>query len=189
MTKHIDLQHDAEQTEVYRPVVVAKLSASQNLPFDHRATEDECARLAMLFEAISVDRFRFSGILMPSGDADWSVKGRVQATIIQECVVTLAPVVSRIDEPMHRRFMPVSQDQDLIDFDPEADDDVNPLGDVIDLGAVAIEVVSLALDPYPRAPDAGLDPQILGDPSDADEGKRKPFAALEALRRKMADKD
>jgi hypothetical protein len=48
-------------------------------------------------------------------------------------------------------------------------------GAVADLGEALAEQLALALDPYPRAPDAALPPE-------AEEAPASPFARLAALR-------
>ena len=63
--------------------------------------------------------------------------------------------------------------------DPDEDDEIEPLGDRIDLGRVAVEALALALPAYPRKPGAELRPR---DRRGGDEPK--PFAALAALRGK-----
>ncbi len=65
----------------------------------------------------------------------------------------------------------------------EEDEDIEPLGDRIDLGLVAIEALALALPPYPRKEGAALAETL---PDDAEETETvKPFAALAALRDKL----
>ncbi|HRO12733.1 MAG TPA: DUF177 domain-containing protein, partial [Amaricoccus sp.] len=72
--------------------------------------------------------------------------------------------------------------------DPEEDDEIEPLGDRIDLGLVATEALALALPAYPRKPGATL-AEEAGEPEDAlpEEGGQKPFAALAALRGKLGE--
>jgi uncharacterized metal-binding protein YceD (DUF177 family) len=115
------------------------------------------------------------------GDDGLHVSGSVSATVGQTCVVTLEPLVNEIDETVDLTFVPrpapepsdeetKPQPRDVKWNDPE------PLvGGTIDLGALAIEFLILALDPYPRKPGAVFEP-----PKDdaADPG---PFAALAEL--------
>ena len=66
---------------------------------------------------------------------------------------------------------------------PDEDDEIEPLGERIDLGLVAIEALALALPAYPRKPGASFGPpeSALGE----EESEAKPFAALAALRGKI----
>lgn len=173
--------------EMSRPVLVARLGDTESHSFTETATEDELRALARLFDARSVDKFRFTATLTPLGRAGWQLDGRLEATIIQNCVVTLAPVTARISEPMHRRFLP--EDVPATDLDPEEEDDTDPLGDRIDLGGVAIETAALALDPYPRAEGAEEEAERLlsrAAPGPDDVAPREnPFARLAELKQKL----
>ena len=92
-----------------------------------------------------------------------AVTGQVEATVGQSCIVTLEPIENRVSEPVDLTFAPQSDPAFASEDPPE------PLtGDVIDLGAVAVEFLMLGIDPYPRkegvefvspaAADAGLSP-------------------------------
>jgi hypothetical protein len=113
------------------------------------------------------------------------VTGRVRARIGQDCVVTLDPIESEIDEPIDLIFAPPEQIPELSDLvdeaaesDTEIPDPPEPIiNGVIDLGRLATDALFLAVDPYPRKPDAVFEPLIAAaDPMD------HPFAALKALR-------
>jgi Large ribosomal RNA subunit accumulation protein YceD len=154
----------------------------------HRAFEaNEAAREAMAKIA------SLREILAASASFDVSLKsggrvhvtGRVRARIRQVCVVTLDPIENEIDEPIDLTFAPVEQIprlSDLVDDSAESDEEIpdppEPITDgVIDLGRLATDALFLAVDPYPRRPDAVFEPtpEII-DPDD------HPFAALKALK-------
>lgn len=129
--------------------------------------------------------------LVPIHQGRVKVTGRLRATVGQTCVVTLDPVDNRIDEPIDLVFAPPSQIPemaDLVDDDlppgDEAPDPLEPIerGGIIDLGQVATDALFLAIDPYPRRPDAVFQPPVT--PEDPDE---HPFAALKALKSPAAD--
>jgi len=66
---------------------------------------------------------------------------------------------------------------EAIASETEITDGPEPMVDgVIDLGRLAIDVLLLAIDPYPRKPGAVFEPEVAtADPDD------HPFAALKAL--------
>jgi hypothetical protein len=120
----------------------------------------------------------------PESQGRVHVTGRVQARIGQTCVVTLDPIESEIDEPIDLIFAPPEQIPELSDLvdeaaesDTEIPDPPEPIiNGVIDLGRLATDALFLAVDPYPRKPDAIFEPLIAAaDPLD------HPFAALKAL--------
>jgi len=113
------------------------------------------------------------------------VTGQVRARVGQVCVVTLEPIENEIDEPIDVIFAPMEQIpqlSDLVDDAARSNEDISdppePIVDgVIDLGRLATDALFLAVDPYPRRPDAVFEPTPEAiDPDD------HPFAALKALR-------
>src|SRR4029077_4393539 len=90
------------------------------------------------------------------------VTGRVRARIGQTCVVTLDPIENEIDEDIDLMFAPpeqISQLSDLVEEAAESDTEIpDPpepiINGVIDLGRLATDALFLAVDPYPRKPDA-----------------------------------
>jgi hypothetical protein len=108
------------------------------------------------------------------------VDGEVSATVEQTCIVTLESMTSEIREPIELVFMPAgaSAPADATDLDPTAADAPEDLVDgVADVGAAATEFLLLAIDPYPRKPDA-----VFDAPTSDDAGAH-PFAALAALKK------
>src|SRR3546814_12887337 len=77
--------------------------------------------------------------------------------------------------------MPVTEAEEEVEID-SADCDILPLeGDRADLGEAAVQTLSLALDPFPRHPDAD---RILVEKGVLSEEQAGPFAALAKLRGK-----
>ena len=105
----------------------------------------------------AVRELHFKGELRPHGRRDFDLEADLTATVVQPCVVTLAPVRTRIAEPVRRRYLDGLAP-------PEARRGGNARGrhaknrcpQVIDLGAVLTEALALALPLYPRAPGAEL---------------------------------
>lgn len=139
----------------------------------------EMAALAAALDLVAVRALTLEGSLeRVSGGFAW--QGRLEALVVQRCVVTHAPVTQRIAVPVGRRFVvaaaPATAD---VEVDPDADEiDYVPTGEV-DLGAVAVEELSLALDPYPRTPDAdAVVARYAPEDTAAGSERANPFAAL-----------
>lgn len=154
----------------------------------HRDLEaDQAARIAMAEAAGLREILSASAsfdVARNSGDR-FHVTGRVRARIGQTCVVTLDPIENDIDEPIDLMFAPPEQipvPLGLVDEAAEAGsqspDPPEPIENgIIDLGRLATDVLFLAIDPYPRRPDAVFKPVVAAaDPED------HPFAALKALK-------
>jgi hypothetical protein len=107
--------------------------------------------------------------------------GRVQATVVQNCVVTLEPIESMIHEAVDLMFLPeapIAPDSEGLQV-VDAEDPPEALKDgVVDLGAVATEFLILGIDPYPRKPGTVFDAPPPADP------RSSPFAALAALKKR-----
>jgi hypothetical protein len=147
-----------------------------------QAVRDAMAELAGLREILSASA---SLDVTPGGGGRFRVVGRVQARIGQICVVTLDPIETDIDEAIDLIFAPPDQIPELADLvddaaesDAEVPDPPEPIENgMIDLGRVATDAMFLAIDPYPRKPDATFEPLVVApDPAD------HPFAALKALK-------
>lgn len=112
--------------------------------------------------------------LTPEVEGTIQVTGRMTAELEQACGVTLVPVHQSVDEPVAWRLLPEGMEPSDEEDEP---DDIETEQGVADLGEALAQQLSLAIDPYPRAPGAEL-PQGLGDPE-----AHGPFAALLKLKR------
>ena len=144
------------------------------------ADEGTRAALARLTGLADLPRLAASFDVTPHGRGGLHVVGRVSAKVGQTCVVTLEPIENDIDEAIDLVFAPASALPPLAGSEVElpVEDAPEPLvGGQIDLGAIATEFLILAIDPYPRKPDAVFDHEVT--PSDPED---HPFAALKALK-------
>ena len=169
------------------PIAVAQIPDT-GLHRDLKADQAICAGVADvggLREVLSVSA---SLDVTPMSGGRYHVEGRVRARIGQTCVVTLEEIENDIDEPIDLIFAPpgqIPQMADLVDevqendrsSDAEIPDPPEPIENgIIDLGRLATDALYLAVDPYPRKPDAVFEPLVEApDPED------HPFAALKAL--------
>jgi uncharacterized metal-binding protein YceD (DUF177 family) len=113
------------------------------------------------------------------------VQGRLTARIVQPSVVTFEPVTQDIDEPVDRLFVqgpeqshnPAPGAEIFVDLEEEDFPD-HVDGNEVDLSALLLETLALAIDPYPRLPGESVDTLGL-DLAGKEEG---PFAGLKALK-------
>jgi uncharacterized metal-binding protein YceD (DUF177 family) len=108
------------------------------------------------------------------------VSGRLQADVVQTCVVTLADFPSHVEDSFSLDFgdAPADFESDEINLDIDHDPPEPIEAGAIDIGELVAQYLSLALDPHPRAPGAALDPALV----ESDEGALSPFAVLKQLK-------
>lgn len=141
------------------------------------------AALAADLGILEIRKLSFKVELTPQGRHDWQLSAQLGATVVQECILTLAPVTTRLDLPITRRYLADMPEPEGDEVEMPEDDTLEPLPEVIDLGDVMAEALALALPDYPRAEGASL-AEGLGTPPGAEaltEDKLRPFANLAAL--------
>ena len=147
------------------------------------ASTDECRALAKRFDLVSLDRLEGVIDIAPVDlTRTVHVSGRVFAHVVQSCVVTFEPVGAAIEADFDRLFSrdePVETDAE-VEIDVEAETPEPVFGDRLDLGEILAEELSLALEPYPRAPDAD---RRMAEFSGDEPGAKGPFGVLTRLRR------
>jgi uncharacterized protein DUF177 involved in 23S rRNA accumulation len=156
--------------------------------FDISADAAVRAEVACVAVLRDLPRFEAHFDVARRGDGGLHVTGLVSATVGQNCVVTLDPLVDEISEKVDLVFLPgeaAARPPGKNDKDDDGEteprdvkwDDPEPLvGGGVDLGAIAIEFLILGLDPYPHKPGAVFDPPA--EPA----AEESPFAALAKLK-------
>ncbi len=162
--------------------LVTLADAAQGRAISLEADEAARAEIARRLALIALDRFAVTADVR-SVAGGIAATGAVDADVVQSCAATGMPVPARLHEPFDLRFLreaaPASEEEVEISG---ADLDILPLdGERIDLGEAAVQTLSLALDPFPRHPDAD---RILAEKGVLSEEQAGPFAALAKLRGK-----
>lgn len=155
------------------------------------ATGDALAQIARVLGLASLEALEARYELSRNGERV-KLEGEIAAELHQTCIVTLDPFPVSLKVPLKLDFAPeaealaAAQRQEKKDEHGEIDleimlneeDPPEPIVDgMIDLGAVTVEFLSLALDPYPRKPGASFD-AALGTSKE-----ESPFAVLAKLKR------
>ena len=163
-------------------LIVTLADAAQGRAVAVEAGEEARGRIARRLALIAVDHFALSAEIRTVAGGI-GAKGMVHAKVVQTCAATGLPVPATLNEPFDLRFLrdidaPVDADEE-IEISSE-DCDLLPLeGDRVDLGEAAVQTLSLALDPFPRHPEAA---RILAEKGVLSEEAAGPFAALAKLR-------
>jgi Large ribosomal RNA subunit accumulation protein YceD len=138
------------------------------------ATEAECALLATRCGVASVQSFVADFLVCKQGRGRFNVSGKLQARVIQICVVSLEPFESEIFADIDVEFAPCGNQPpgpSSTQGDPP-----DPIVDgQIDLGALAVEFLVLNLDLYPRKPGVVFEDADVGGKASE---RESPFAVL-----------
>ncbi|MEO1640250.1 MAG: DUF177 domain-containing protein [Pseudomonadota bacterium] len=169
---------------------VADLRQRTASAFDLVPTAEERAAVAEALGISGIKKLRFEGKVMPKGGKDWALEATLGATVVQPCVVTLAPVSTRVDENITRSYLTEVPEITAGEAEMPEDDTVEPLPDTIDLVAVMIEALSLALPAYPRSEGAALEQTSFAAPgvTPMTDDDAKPFAGLQDLKDRLENK-
>ena len=169
-------------------VRLADLSARDGASFRLAPDADALKALAAELGAQSIRKMVFEGRLEPFGGADWRLVGHLGATAVQESVVSLEPVTTRVEEDVVREYLAHYEEPEGEEVEiPERD--AEPLPATFDLMAVAVEALAVALPDYPRADHESLGEAVFTEPGKAPmtDEQAKPFAGLASLRDKLGD--
>ena len=181
-----------QKSEIERVVDLDRIGAS-GAAFEIVASESERAALARRFGFFGLPAFSARVSVERRPGSQIVVEGRLRGRVVQACILTLDPVTQELDEAFRIVFKQGLAEE----HDPESGeallsaqaDAPEPLqGNLLDVGEIVAEQLSLAADPYPRRPGVRLEdvlpkPRQGGRP-DRNEQRRHPFAGLAALRDK-----
>lgn len=158
----------------------------QNTPTPFEIIPDAAALTALAAELAvpGLRKLRFTGDIRALGKRDWQLRGTLGATVIQDCVVTLEPVTTRIDEKIEINYLAHLETPEEAEVEMTEDESNEPLGSHIDPTEVMVQALALHIPDYPRK-----DGATLGEAVYTEEGVQpmrdedtKPFAGLAALR-------
>lgn len=163
------------ELEFERRLAIEELAPGDRQSMTLEASEAERAAVAERLKVLSIGALQAELDILRDLTGDVIVTGRILADVEQACVVTLEPVGQRVDAELFQRYSARSAEPE-----GEEEDPIEPIHEgEIEVGDVIVQNLSLALDPYPRAPESHF------EAVDDDAGKPSgPFAALAALQEK-----
>ncbi|MEE8516439.1 MAG: DUF177 domain-containing protein [Alphaproteobacteria bacterium] len=172
--------------EFSHPVAVHRLGAENT--FDIAATTDECRALAARFGVKSFSDIT-ARVTLTKLESDRRIRldARFSYDVVQSCVVTLKPLASQLDGRFSLIFETDADQEREVMVSLDGDDPPEPLVDgIIDIGEAVAEHLGLALEAFPRAPnadDGALAAVSVGAASQT--GGKSPFSVLGSLKSKQ----
>lgn len=157
--------------------------------FQYQLTGEERKNLAGRYGIISIDSLESKGKIIPSGKGKFKLKATFEANITQTCGISLDPVREEISGEfsvlLHHQSQKRQQQPTEIDINPSGDDVEYLEGDVIDIGELIAQHISLEINPYPRKQGATgdeLGQKIFSEEDHhSDLKKQNPFNILKTL--------
>ena len=170
---------------------LSDLATRKPTTFELVPTANERHAIADVLGIVGIKKLRFTGQLAPQDRKDWTLTAQLGATVVQDCVVTLDPVTTRIDEEVQRSYVADIPEIEASEVEMLVDETVEDLPETLDIAQVMIEALSLALPTYPRAAGADLAKTAFSEPgvTPMSDDDAKPFAGLGALRESLENKD
>lgn len=166
-------------SEFQRVVDIGRIT-SKHLTLE--ASPAECAALAERFGLREIRNLTADLTIALEVDRH-AVEGKVDSHVVQICSLSGEDVPAHVQAPFRLIFIPEDQldigsaGDEVVELDSEDLDIIGYDGSNVDLGETVAQTLALALDPYPRAPDAEEKAaQWLGDIDNSG-----PFAALKNL--------
>ena len=148
------------------------------------ATPEQRARIAAWLEVQSVEKFLGVVTLKKLAMNRYRYDAVLTCHLTQASVVTLDPLRTRVEEQFSRELHVAYRSRHAPAPDEEltlaaADDDAPEVieNSRYDLAGPLLEELSLALDPYPRAPE-----ESFSAPQDPEAQPESPFAVLKRLK-------
>lgn len=184
---------DKEQKSELERIVDLDRMGNKGTAVEIVASDSERAALAKRFGFLGLPAFSARVTVDRRPGAQVVVEGRLKGRLVQACILSLEPVIQELDDAFRLVFAENLADE----RDPESGEAVlnaqadapEPLeGNLLDVGEIIAEQLSLTADPYPRRPGMKLDdvlPKPRGGARKAQpEQRRHPFAGLAALKDK-----
>lgn len=163
--------------EFSRPVALDRLSPSETV-YDIAADPGERAALARRFALVALERLEGRVRLARLAGGLVRLSAELSADIVQECVVSLEALASRVEESFTLLYGEGQDASREVVLSGTAEL-VEPIeSGFIDIGEAVAQQLSLALDPYPRAPG------VEAPDTAASRAGASPFVALSRWKKK-----
>ncbi len=146
------------------------------------ANSDEREALARRLGVRAIESLRSTMVIRPIGALEVKISGRIQAIVEQACVVTLAPVVTRLDEAFEVLYAAPALVEETEPGDMEIPERIE--NGLIDLGEEVVQQLACLLNPYPRAPGAEVPAKWRGGDENGPTG---PFSKLAEISKKTGN--
>jgi len=172
------VEGQSTDVEFSRPVDASEIKRTP-WRIELRADAASRAAIAARFGILEIKSFVATISLRRTPIGLIHLQGSIEADVVQECVISLDPVRSKISQPFEIYYSEEAPSEASGDLTMDDEHWPDPILDgKIDVGEAATEQLALALDPYPRREGADFKAAVVAAEP---EPTQKPFAALAEL--------
>lgn len=175
------------------PVAAAELPP-RGTSVRRKADPQERAALAERLGVESVEEFDVGVSIVSREDSQSvSVEGTLDATVVQNCSVSLEPMAARHSLIVALEFVDEAliESQDVEEIDAEGSSPPEPMIDGrFDVGDTLVQILAVEIDPFPRKPGISLKdiPEVAEHAGAPDDARSNPFAVLSEFRDRLKDR-
>ncbi len=183
MTSNSELTYPLHWTDVPNNGVQKKISASQV----------ECKELAKTLDVVSISQVNAQFEITRWRRTGLKITADIRAEVVQDCVVSLENICSRLHEQAEWFFLPQIRStkntdmETVLQIDPLGGDPADPLVDgKVDLGQLLTEHLCLMIDPFKRSDSVDFETMykdVQGKTAN-EFSTASPFAILETIDKK-----
>ena len=165
-------------------IAIFVLETEKKIDFSLSFNDDELVQLKKNLNLISVKKTSMSGRISATAAGQWHLKAKIGATIVQESVLSLKLVTTRIDDKIDMRIIK-GHDNVVQNSELELNEDYF-IEHELDLGVVFFENVALSIPVFPKEKGGYFENKVFTakgiDPLTND--KISPFFILNKLKEK-----
>ncbi|PCJ33769.1 MAG: hypothetical protein COA93_06475 [Alphaproteobacteria bacterium] len=193
--KNTGNSESASLHEFSRPIDVTTVGKNGR-QFNFQATEAEKTALALRFDVLEIIRLNANADITPAKKGQYKLMVSYNVKLNQACSISLETVTDDVSgnftvilQHPPREPNKQSQKEDLeVDFDYEESDFEYINSNLVDVGELIAQYISLEINPYPRKSGVTgeeLRQKIIQEKdANPSQGKKSPFAVLKSLKHK-----
>ena len=142
MKENLKKNSDRSKIEIF------VLETEKQIKFSQSFTDNERTQLKKDLNLISLRKTSISGMITATAAGQWHLKGKIGATVVQESVLSLKLVTTRIDDKIDMRIIK-GHDDAVQNNELELNEDYF-IEHELDLGAVFFENIALSIPVFPK---------------------------------------
>ena len=160
------------------------LETEKKIEFTLSFNSNELARLQKYLNLISIKKTSMSGKIVATAAGQWHLKAKIGATVVQESVLSLKPVTTRIDDKIDMRIIK-GYDNKVQNSELELNEDYF-IEHELDLDVIFFENIALSIPTFPKGAGEFFENKVFTakgiDPLTND--RISPFFVLNKLKKK-----